>query len=239
MPRVSSLCSTTRPGSTGRVKLGHPVPDSNLSCEENSGSPVATSTYRPAAWLFQKSLWNGGSVAPSCVTSYCNGVRRAFRSASDGLTYVRVPAAAGGTGSETADDGGGAASRERDGVQAASSRRRTARWVRAMPELRASRASVTLPPQPAPPARPPRGGFGVDLRGPFGLSVSSMAHTLRSPTSSLVLLAALAALPVFVSIAACGGGDQQPPITPPPPPASTPEPVASTAPTDAASAAPP
>ena len=49
-----------------------------------------------------------------------------------------------------------------------------------------------------------------------------MAHTLRSPTSSLVLLAALAALPVFVSIAACGGGDQQPPITPPPPaPTST------------------
>lgn len=63
-----------------------------------------------------------------------------------------------------------------------------------------------------------------------------MAHTLRSRTSSLVLLAAVTALPALVSIAACGGGDQQPPLTPPPPPASTPEPVASTAPS--ASAAP-
>ncbi len=44
MPSVRSLCSTTRPGSTGRVKLGHPVPESNLSVELNSGSPVATST---------------------------------------------------------------------------------------------------------------------------------------------------------------------------------------------------
>ena len=31
MPSVRSLLSTTRPGSTGRVKLGQPVPESNLS----------------------------------------------------------------------------------------------------------------------------------------------------------------------------------------------------------------
>jgi hypothetical protein len=66
-----------------------------------------------------------------------------------------------------------------------------------------------------------------------------MAHTLRSRTSSLVALAAVVSLPVFVSIAACGGGDQQPPVTPPPPPASTPEPVASAAPTDSSAAAAP
>jgi len=44
MPMLLSWCSTTRPGSTGWVKLGQPVPESNLSVELNSGSPVATST---------------------------------------------------------------------------------------------------------------------------------------------------------------------------------------------------
>jgi hypothetical protein len=44
MKRVESLCSTTRAGSTGCVKLGQPVPESNLSVELKSGSPVATST---------------------------------------------------------------------------------------------------------------------------------------------------------------------------------------------------
>jgi hypothetical protein len=46
-----------------------------------------------------------------------------------------------------------------------------------------------------------------------------MAHTIRTRTSSLALLAAITALPIFASIA-CGGGDQQPPVVPPPPPAS-------------------
>ena len=44
IPCEASVSSTTRPFSTGRVKLGHPVPDSNLSVELKSGSPVATST---------------------------------------------------------------------------------------------------------------------------------------------------------------------------------------------------
>ena len=47
-PRHAVACcrcfSTTRLGSTGCVKLGQPVPESNLSVELNSGSPVATST---------------------------------------------------------------------------------------------------------------------------------------------------------------------------------------------------
>ena len=34
----------TADGSIGRVKLGQPVPDSNLSVELKSGSPVTTST---------------------------------------------------------------------------------------------------------------------------------------------------------------------------------------------------
>jgi hypothetical protein len=63
-----------------------------------------------------------------------------------------------------------------------------------------------------------------------------MAHT-RSSSMVLLAFAAVTALPVLVSIAACGGGDQQPPVTPPPPPASTPDVVAS-APSASASAAP-
>jgi hypothetical protein len=41
---LKSRCSTTLPGSIGTVKLGHPVPLSNLVIEANSGSPDTTST---------------------------------------------------------------------------------------------------------------------------------------------------------------------------------------------------
>ena len=85
MPSVRSVLSTTRPGSTGRVKLGQPVPESNLSIELNSGSPVVTSTYKPAPWLSQNSLWNGGSVPSFCVTSYCIGLSFRRRTSSAGL----------------------------------------------------------------------------------------------------------------------------------------------------------
>ncbi len=44
MPSVPSDLETTWPSSMGRVKLGQPVPDSNLSSELKSGSPVTTST---------------------------------------------------------------------------------------------------------------------------------------------------------------------------------------------------
>ena len=41
---LQSVRSYTAPGSSGFVKLGQPVPDSNLSSELNSGSPETTST---------------------------------------------------------------------------------------------------------------------------------------------------------------------------------------------------
>ncbi len=44
IPSVTSVFETTRPSSMGRLKLGQPVPDSNLSSELKRGSPVATST---------------------------------------------------------------------------------------------------------------------------------------------------------------------------------------------------
>jgi hypothetical protein len=44
MPWLVSTLATTFCFSSGFVKLGQPVPDSNLSIEENSGSPLVTST---------------------------------------------------------------------------------------------------------------------------------------------------------------------------------------------------
>jgi len=44
MPWVRSTSDVTRAASTGRVRLGQPVPDSNLSVELKRGSPVAMST---------------------------------------------------------------------------------------------------------------------------------------------------------------------------------------------------
>src|SRR6516162_6921773 len=90
MPWLTSLCSDTRCGSTGCVKLGQPVPESNLSVELNSGSPVATSTYSPGSWLFQNSLRNGGSVPAFCVISNCIGVSSFLSSAADGFLYCLV-----------------------------------------------------------------------------------------------------------------------------------------------------
>lgn len=40
-------------GTSGLVKLGQPVPESNLSRELKSGSPDTTSTYSPSALLSQ------------------------------------------------------------------------------------------------------------------------------------------------------------------------------------------
>src|SRR5262249_33820987 len=53
IPKVESFFSTTSLPFTGLVKLGQPVPESNLSSELNSGSPETTSTYSPALWLSQ------------------------------------------------------------------------------------------------------------------------------------------------------------------------------------------
>src|SRR5262245_26914357 len=90
MPWLASRCSVTRLPSTGWVKLGHPVPESNLSVELNSGSPVVTSTYSPRSWLSQNSFRNGGSVPAFCVTSYCAEVSFFLRSACEGFVYSFV-----------------------------------------------------------------------------------------------------------------------------------------------------
>src|SRR2546426_9438875 len=72
MPWVASGFSTTPVLATGRVKLGQPVPESNLSSELNSGSPDTTSTYKPGLWLSQYALWKAGSVPHCWVTTNCS-----------------------------------------------------------------------------------------------------------------------------------------------------------------------
>jgi hypothetical protein len=42
MNRLASVSVSTLSGATGLVKLGHPVPESNLSSESKSGFPQHT-----------------------------------------------------------------------------------------------------------------------------------------------------------------------------------------------------
>ena len=65
-PWLRSRCSLTDCWSMGRVKLGQPQPESNLSLDENNGVPSTTSTYMPLRCSSQYSFLNGGSVGFSC-----------------------------------------------------------------------------------------------------------------------------------------------------------------------------
>ena len=53
MNRLRSASVLTFWSSCGRVKLGQPVPESNLLAESNSGAPQQTHLYDPSALLFQ------------------------------------------------------------------------------------------------------------------------------------------------------------------------------------------
>ena len=48
-----SSCADTAPSATGSVKLGQPVPESNLVSEEKSGSPQETQVYKPLRFSSQ------------------------------------------------------------------------------------------------------------------------------------------------------------------------------------------
>src|ERR1051325_8428166 len=87
MKSLRSVFSVMFAGSSGRVKLGQPVPESNLSSDENSGSPETEAAEMPGWWLFQYSLRNGGSVPSCCDTSYWSSLSCFLSSASDGLVY--------------------------------------------------------------------------------------------------------------------------------------------------------
>ena len=73
---------TTALGLMGRVKLGHPVPLSYLSVDENNRASQAAHVYSPAALWSQNRPVNGGSVAEQRQTAYCSGLKRSRHSAS-------------------------------------------------------------------------------------------------------------------------------------------------------------
>ena len=50
MPWLWSSCSSTASATAGSVKLGQPVPESNLESELNSSAPQAPQRYMPSAF---------------------------------------------------------------------------------------------------------------------------------------------------------------------------------------------
>src|SRR3954462_3019352 len=67
--RVSTAAATA-----GSVKLGQPVPESNLVADENSSAPQPAHRYTPSCLTFQYLPVNARSVPPLRSTSYCSGV---------------------------------------------------------------------------------------------------------------------------------------------------------------------
>src|SRR6185503_11174226 len=66
----------------GEVKLGQPVPDSNLVSDEKRSFPQHTHLYVPFSWLFQNAPVKARSVPFLRVTMYCSSVRLFFHSSS-------------------------------------------------------------------------------------------------------------------------------------------------------------
>src|SRR5262245_63869507 len=93
MNHERSSCSLTAPISTGAQKLGHPVPESNLVVEENSGAPQHTQLNMPARFSRLRGLVNAGSVPCCRVTRCCSGGSSFFH-ASAGLLAFMGPSAA-------------------------------------------------------------------------------------------------------------------------------------------------
>ena len=65
----SSICSKL----LGSLKLGQPVPESNLVSEEKSSAPQTAHWYIPCSWLFQYFPENGASVPPVRATRRNSG----------------------------------------------------------------------------------------------------------------------------------------------------------------------
>src|SRR6478752_3533353 len=66
----------------GDVKLGQPVPESNLVSDENRAAPQAAQWYMPSSWLWTYLPVKGASVPLRRKTSYCSGVSSSRHSVS-------------------------------------------------------------------------------------------------------------------------------------------------------------
>src|SRR3954452_696393 len=74
MPHDLSSRISTASATLGSVKLGQPVPESNLVLESNSSAPQPAQRYTPSSCLSQYLPVNARSVPPLRSTSYCSGV---------------------------------------------------------------------------------------------------------------------------------------------------------------------
>src|ERR1700761_6981994 len=90
MNRVLSGRSSTCSRLAGSVKLGQPVPESNLVPELNSSVPQPTHLYMPVPFSFTKGPVKARSVPPRRVTSYCSGVSSWRHSSSLFTTFVAI-----------------------------------------------------------------------------------------------------------------------------------------------------
>src|SRR5262249_32360980 len=86
MNRLLSGRSSTASATTGSVKLGHPVPESNFVSELKSSASHPAQRYAPDASLWTRAPLNGGSVADLRKTSYWAGVSCSRHSCSDFAT---------------------------------------------------------------------------------------------------------------------------------------------------------
>src|SRR5208282_403002 len=85
MPHESSTVLPSAPA-TGEVKLGQPVPLSNLVVPSNKGWPQPAQLNTPGRFSERRAQLPGRSVACSRMIEYCSGVSRARHSASVWVT---------------------------------------------------------------------------------------------------------------------------------------------------------
>src|ERR1044072_4690938 len=69
----SVLSERVSAAAAAAVKLGQPVPESNLVADENSSAPQPAQRYTPSCLTFQYLPVNARSVPPLRSTSYCSG----------------------------------------------------------------------------------------------------------------------------------------------------------------------
>src|ERR1700733_1842754 len=80
MPWDRSSTSSTASATSGSVKLGQPLPDSNLVSESNNLAPHAAHVYVPSAWLWTNFPVQGASVAEHRSTWNLSGPSSLFHS---------------------------------------------------------------------------------------------------------------------------------------------------------------
>src|SRR5262245_32420034 len=73
MPWLVSRCTSTASATIGSVKLGQPVPESNLVVESNSSAPHPAHRYTPSSWQSQYLPVNARSVPAWRSTANCSG----------------------------------------------------------------------------------------------------------------------------------------------------------------------